>query len=54
MIGGEAAGQGNVYVSGKPICDDGWDINAGKVACQQLGYGGVLEIMSGEYDAYSN
>ena len=52
LIGGEAEGQGNVYVNGKPVCDDFWDINAGKVACRQLGYNGVLEIKQGEYDTY--
>ena len=52
LIGGEAEGQGNVYVNGKPVCDDGWNINAGKVACRQMGYSGVLEIKSSEYDTY--
>ena len=52
LIGGEVEGQGNVYVSGKPVCDDGLDINAGKVACRQLGYSGILEIKFGEYDTY--
>ena len=54
LIGGEAEGEGNVYANGKPVCDDGWNINAGKVACRQLGYSGVLEIRSGEYDTYFN
>ena len=48
LIGGEAEEQGNVYVYGKPVCDDDWDINDGKVACRQLGYSSVLEIKSGE------
>ena len=48
LIGGESEGQGNVYVYGKPVCDDAWDINDGNVACRQLGYSGVLEIKSGE------
>ena len=54
LIGGEGEGQGNVYVDGKPVCDDYWDINAGRVACRQLGYDGFLEITSGEYDTYFN
>ena len=52
LLGGESEWQGNVYVDGKPVCDDGWDINAGKVACRQLGYSGVLEIKLGECDTY--
>ena len=54
LIGGESEEQGNVYVDGKPVCDDGWNINAGQVACRQLGYSGVMEIKSGEYDTYFN
>ena len=54
LIGGESEGEGNVYVNSKPVCDHGWNINAGKVACRQLGYSGVLEIKSGEYDTYFN
>ena len=49
LIGGDAGGEGNVYVNGKPVCDDDWNINAGKVACRELGYGGVVKIRSGEY-----
>ena len=30
--------EGNVYIDGKPICDDGWDKNAAIVACIMLGY----------------
>ena len=54
LIGGGSEELGNVYVDGKPVCDDNWNINAGKVACRQLGYKGVLEIKSGEYDTYFN
>ena len=48
LIGGDAEGQGNVYVYGKPVCDDYWDINDGKVACRQLGYSGIREIKYSE------
>ena len=48
LIGGDAKRQGNVYVYGKPVCDDSWDINDGEVACRQLGYSGVQEIKSSE------
>ena len=49
LIGGEGEMQGNVYVDGKPVCDDGWNENAGKAACRQLGFTGVEQITSGEY-----
>ena len=26
------------------MCDDGWDIDNGKVACVQLGYPGVISV----------
>ena len=35
---GIPASEGNVYIDGKPICDDGWDKNAAIVACRMLGY----------------
>ena len=54
LIGGEGDETGNVYVDGKPVCDDGWNINSGKVACRQLGYSDVLSITSSEYDTYFN
>lgn len=52
LIGGESEEQGNVYVDGKPVCDDDWNYNAGKVACRQLGFTSVQEITSGEYGNY--
>ena len=54
LIGGESERQGNVYVNGKPVCDDGWDESAGEVACRQLGHGGVEQITSREYGNYFN
>ena len=52
LIGGEGEMQGNVYVDGKPVCDDNWNENAGKVACRQLGFSGVEQITSSEYGNY--
>ena len=54
LIGGEVPGQGNVYVNGRPVCDYGWNIIAGKVAWRHLGYSDVLEIKFGEHDTYFN
>eukprot|EP00092_Neocalanus_flemingeri_P022207 GFUD01024086.1.p1 GENE.GFUD01024086.1~~GFUD01024086.1.p1 ORF type:complete len:542 (+),score=142.04 GFUD01024086.1:505-2130(+) len=51
------AREGNVYIDGQPVCDDGWDKNAARVACRELGfadgeptvgsrYGNVEDVMA--------
>ena len=30
--------QGNVYVGGKPVCDDNWSNNSAAVICRELGW----------------
>ena len=38
LIGGTKGSEGNVFINGKPVCDDYWDLNDAKVACRQLGF----------------
>ena len=37
LIGGTSR-YGNVYVKGKPVCDDDWNNDAANVVCKNLGY----------------
>ena len=34
LRGGTRPGEGNVYVQGRPICDDGWDFLDASVTCR--------------------
>merc|ERR1719312_2042172 len=38
LRGGRSRNEGNVFVDGKPVCDDMWDENDATVACRMLGY----------------
>ena len=42
LVGGPNAQQGNVFVNGMPVCDDGWDLKDALVVCNQLGFPSVL------------
>ena len=33
-----------VYLNGKPICDDNWDINDGHVICKMMGFTGAESV----------
>ena len=37
LRGGSSRTEGNVFVNGKPVCDDMWDEKDAKVACHMLG-----------------
>ena len=38
LICGTKDNERNVFIDGKPVCDDFWDLNTPKVACCQLGF----------------
>ena len=38
LQGGPTAYEGNLFIKGEPVCDDGWDENDANVACRMLGY----------------
>ena len=38
LVGGTNATNGNVFISGSPVCDDGWDLNAANVACRRYSH----------------
>ena len=40
-LGGDVM-KGNVYVDGKPVCDDGWGAEEAKVVSCYLGYTGLV------------
>eukprot|EP00092_Neocalanus_flemingeri_P006029 GFUD01006497.1.p1 GENE.GFUD01006497.1~~GFUD01006497.1.p1 ORF type:complete len:1454 (-),score=172.81 GFUD01006497.1:158-4519(-) len=38
LRGGSVPSEGNLFVNGKPVCDDGWGVRGAIVACRMLGY----------------
>ena len=42
LVGNKSA-EGILLLKKLPICDDGWDIEAAHVACQQLGFSRALQ-----------
>lgn len=42
LKGGSSPIEGNVFVNGKPVCDDLWDDDDATVACRMLGYYFIL------------
>merc|ERR1711934_1066669 len=40
LQGGLMPSEGNVYVRGRPVCDDSWGQNEADVVCRSLGYSG--------------
>ena len=38
LHGGLFVNEGNIFIYGKPVCDDQWDEHDAVVACRMLGY----------------
>ncbi|XP_066928619.1 uncharacterized protein [Clytia hemisphaerica] len=38
LVGGDSKYEGNVYLMGKPVCDDVWSDDEAKVVCRSLGF----------------
>jgi len=49
LIGGNSVLEGNVFVDGKPVCDDYWGRNDAKVVCRELGFSGVVTYKKRSY-----
>ena len=43
LVGGNSS-SGNVFVAGKPVCDDQWSTADGRVVCRELGYVDVVRV----------
>ena len=52
LIGGTKDSEGNVFIDGKPVCDDYWNLNNAKVVCRQLGFKNTLRFTSCKYTKF--
>jgi len=46
--------EGNVYIGGRPVCDDAWDVDDAGVVCRMLGFSGGLPTMESTYGSVPN
>jgi len=49
LRGGSVSNEGNLFLVGKPVCDDYWDNNAADVACRMLGYSSGFRTMTSTF-----
>merc|ERR1712115_410158 len=49
LKGGNRPGEGNVFVNGEPVCDDGWEDVDARVACRMLGYSNGRAISNSRF-----
>ena len=52
LIGGVKDSEGNIFIDGKPICDDYWDLNDAKVACRQLGFANAVNATQSKHTKF--
>ena len=53
LVGGSGPHEGNVFVNGRPVCDDGWDDNDARVVCRCPYLSKFTKIMTMFYDEES-
>ena len=47
VLGGSNSKEGNLYVNGRPVCDDSWDLKDATVACKSLGFEKAVKYTRG-------
>ena len=50
----ESVISGNVFVGGRPVCDDGWSLVNAEVVCRELGHYGVEMITQRSHFGYTS